>query len=135
VDPEVSKRLFDEEVGAMRGMGRFNGGGFEVVSATYPDLVVRLPHPKGSRRFRFRCNEWDEQPPSVKPVDDAGNELAGEPSGGLFMGLNPGWGLCAPGTREYHGHHTENPWSAHRDSTRLVDIVVRVAFHYRNCTV
>ena len=67
----------------------------------------------------------------MKSVDAEGNELNGEPAGGKFMGLNPGWGLCAAGTLEYHGHHTEDPWSSHQERTTLADIVVRVAHFYR----
>jgi hypothetical protein len=129
VDPAASKRLFDDEVAEMRARARFVET-WAIISATYPDLVVELPHPSGARRrFRFRCDEWDDQAPSVKSVDANGNELANEPVGPLFMGLNTGYGLCAPGTREYHDHHKENPWP--NQSLSLAQIVVRVASHYR----
>jgi len=80
--------------------------------------------------FRFRCDNWDEQPPSVKSVNDDGAEL-NEPAGGKFAGLNTGWGLCAPGTLEYHHHHTEDPWVGHQGQTSLAAIVARVASFYR----
>jgi hypothetical protein len=129
VDPAVSKRLFDEEVAEMGAQARF-AKSWPIISGTYPDLVVDLPHPTGvKRRFRFRCDDWDDQPPSVKSVDAEGNELANEPTGHLWMGLNSGWGLCAPGTREYHAHHTENPWA--NQELSLAEIVVSVAGHYR----
>ena len=132
MDPAVSKALFDDEVTAMRVQARFNGGSWSIVSAEFPDLVVELPHPTGARRrFRFRCTDWDEQPPSIKSVGMDSDELNGQPVGGKFMGLNPGWGLCAPGALEYHGHHTEDPWSAHQGKTTLAEIVVRVATFYR----
>jgi len=132
VDPSVSRALFDREIEVMRGMARYNGGGWEIVSSEFPDLVVEIPHATGARRrFRFSCIDWDEQPPAVKSVDESGSELEGQPSGHLFMQLNTGWGLCAPGTREYHAHHAENPWAQHRDTTSLAQIVVRVASHYR----
>jgi hypothetical protein len=132
VDPSVSETLFDDEVEAMRAMARFSGGGWKIVSAAFPDLVVELPHPSGaSRLFRFRCDDWDEKPPSVKSVNAAGTELPQQPSGPLWGALNTGWGLCAPGTREYHAHHAENPWANHREKMSLARIVVSVASHYR----
>jgi hypothetical protein len=130
VDPAASRRLFDDEVAEMRTQARFIET-WPIVSAAYPDLVVELPHPTGARRlFRFRCDSWDDQPPSVKSVDAEGNELPSEPVGPLFAALSSGYGLCAPGTREYHAHHHENPWANHDLS--LASIVVRVASHYRN---
>jgi hypothetical protein len=132
VDPGVSKALFDEEVSAMRAMARFQGGGWTIVSSDFPDLVVEIPHHSGSRRrFRFRCDDWDEVPPSVKSVNADGDELAQQPTGDRWASLNTGWGLCAPWTREYHAHHSENPWSNHRSEVSLVMIVVNVASHYR----
>lgn len=135
MDPSVSKALFDDEVAKMRAQARFNGGGWEIVTAEFPDLVVEIPHPTGARRrFRFQCDDWDEKPPSVKSVDADGNELAGQPTGHLWMGLNTGWGLCAPGTREYHAHHADNPWANHQGKLSLAEIVVRIASHYRKAS-
>lgn len=132
MDPAVSKKLFDDEIAAMRVQARFNAGSWTIVCAEFPDLVVELPHPTGARlRFRLRCNGWDEQPPSVKSVDANGAELDGQPAGGKFMGLNTGWGLCAPGTLEYHHHHTEDPWTGHQGQTNLGSIVARLASFYR----
>lgn len=135
MDPSASERLFNDEVGAMRAQAIFRAGSWAIVTAGYPDLVVELPHPSGARRrFRLRCDSWDELPPSVKSVGADGNEPVGEPTGGLFMQLNTGFGLCAPGTREYHAHHTDNLWSNHRGHVSLAAIVVRVASHYRDAT-
>jgi hypothetical protein len=132
VDPSVAKTLFDDEVGAMRATARFKRGSWTIVAAEFPDLVVELPHPSGARRrFRLRCDDWDEKPPSVKSVDTDGGELSQQPVGGKWMGLNTGWGLCAQWTREYHAHHTEDPWSSHRGRVSLARIVASVASYYR----
>jgi hypothetical protein len=132
VDPSVSKALFDDEVETMRASARYGEGGWIIVSAAFPDLVVELPHPSGDgRRFRFRCDDWNEKPPSVRSVDAEGNELTGQPVGGKWMQLNTGYGLCAEWTREYHAHHVENPWSAHQERITLARIVASVAAHYR----
>lgn len=129
MDPAVSRKGFDDEVAEMRAQARFTRS-WPILSAEYPDLVVDFPHSTGARRrFRFRCEDWDDLAPSVKSVDAQGNELPNEPVGSLFMGLNSGYGLCTPGTREYHDHHKENPW-ANQDLT-LAEIVLRVASHYR----
>ena len=132
MDPSACKALFDDEVEAMRASARYGSGNGTIVSATFPDLVIELPHHSGARRrFRFRSDDWNEKPPSVKSVDANGNELAGQPAGGKWMQLNTGYGLCAEWTREYHAHHTENPWSAHRERITLARIVTSVASHYR----
>lgn len=132
MDPSVSEALFDEEVGKMRQWVRFKDGRWAIVSATFPDLIVELPHPSGlRRRFRLRCDDWNEKPPSVKSVNAAGEELPSEPTGGKWMRLNTGYGLCAEWTREYHAHHTNNPWSSHQEEITLARIVASVAKHYR----
>jgi hypothetical protein len=131
VDPAVSRELFEAEIEAMRGWARFNGGGWLIAAAEYPQLIVELPHRSGQRRrFLLQCDSWDELPPSVKPLDANGNVVSGVPTGGLFAGLNSGWGLCAVGTREYHQHHLENPWAAHRATHPLRKIVARLGFFY-----
>jgi hypothetical protein len=132
VDPSVSKALFDDEVAKMRASARFREGGWTIVAAVFPDLVVELPHPSGARRrFRFRCHDWNEKPPSVKSVDANGAELPSQPAGGKWMELNSGYGLCAEWTLEYHLHHTENPWSNHQEEITLYRIVASVASHYK----
>ncbi len=132
MDPSASKALFDDEVETMRSWRRFKDGDWTIVSAIFPDLVIEVPHTSGARRrFRFRCDEWDEKPPSVKSVDGDGNELVGQPSGGKWAALNTGYGLCAEWTREYHAHHAENPWSNHQEKITLARIVASVARHYR----
>jgi hypothetical protein len=136
VDPAVSKALFDDEVEAMRRRAFYgNHGSRKIVSAVYPDLVVDLPHPSGvRRRFRFRCDDFDEQPPSVKSVDEAGSVLEGQPTDNYFAGLSTGWGLCKAGTREYHAHHGDDLWANHRGQLTLGKIVDRVATYYRKAS-
>ena len=133
MDPAASEALFEEAVQHMKTMACFERGSWPIVSASYPTLVVELPHPTGYRRFfRFGCENWDETAPSVTSVDADGKVLPGEPRGSLWMGLKTGWGLCVPGTREYHDHHPENPWENHRAGRSLASIVMSVACHYRN---
>ncbi len=126
--PSVSRGLFDEEVQEMRAKVGFTRGGWKIVDAAFPDLVVELPHPYGvQRRFRLRCEDWNEQPPSVKSVDADGNELPGEPTENHFVE----WGFCVAGTREYHDRHPQDPWASHQDELSLAKIVRRIATYYR----
>jgi hypothetical protein len=135
VDPSAAKALFDDEVGTMRSRASFKNGSWTIVSAEFPDLVLELPHPSGARRrFRFRCDDWDDQPPSVKSVDADGTELPEQPTGGKWARLSTGWGLCAQWTREYHGHHSEDAWDSHRRNVPLARIIASVATHYRQAT-
>jgi hypothetical protein len=136
VDPAVSKALFDGEVAELRRLAAYGPRGTRtIISAAYPDLVVELPHPSGARRrFRFCCDDFDEQPPSVKSVDDQGNVLEGQPTENYFIQLPTGWGLCRAGTREYHAHHTEDPWANHRGQLTLRKIVERLATYYRKAS-
>jgi hypothetical protein len=132
VDPAASAALFAAEVELLRGLAMFNGGGLRIDSATYPDLVLDLPHPSGARRrFRLRCDDWNEIAPSVMPIDADGAEMIGQPVGPYWTTLNNYWGLCVPGTREYHQHHTENPWNQHRAAAPLAAIVGKVYHFYR----
>lgn len=135
MDPAASRALFDEEIDPLKRLAMFKGGGLVILSAAYPDLVVELPHPSGKRRrFRLRADNWNELPPSVQPIDADGNDVRGEPSGGYWTTLNGSWGLCVPGTREYHQHHAENPWANHRASTTIANVLGRVYFCYRQST-
>lgn len=132
MDPAASEALFRTEVDQLGGLAMFNGGRLAIESATYPDLILELPHPSGvRRRFRIRADNWNELAPSVQPIDADDNEIRGVPSGGYWTTLNATWGLCVPGTREYHQHHSENPWESHRASTSLATIVGRLYSHYK----
>ena len=132
MDPSASQALFREEVDGLRRLAMFNGGGLVIVADTYPDLVLDFPHRTGvRRRFRVRADDWNDLAPSVLPIDSEGNVVSGQPSGGDWGAINNAWGLCLPGTREYHQHHADNPWSNHRASTSLGAIVLKVYASYR----
>jgi hypothetical protein len=132
VDPTASEAMFRAEVGQLTKLKMFKGGGLVIVSATYPDLIVELPHPSGARRrFRIRADNWNDIAPSVQPVDGDGNVIHGVPSGGYWTNLNSTWGFCVPGTREYHQHHGDNPWDQHRATTTLATVIGRLYTHYK----
>lgn len=132
MDLAASKELFKQAAAQLKANKFLKKMGVQIISSDYPDLIVDMTHPSGAHRlFRFRCDDWNAKPPSVKSVDSEGNELAGEPAGPNFSQLSSGWGLCAVGTREYHEHHQQdNPWHANQVNVSLGDVVFTVASHY-----
>jgi hypothetical protein len=123
VDPAVSEKKFNRELEVLRGDGRgfVTAGGWEFVTASYPELSVIFAHPRSKRRvgFRFLIDSWDEQPPSLALFDpETKAELPWEkwPQGTWAVGNpHPTTGkpfLCLPGIREYHTHssHLTDYW-------------------------
>lgn len=141
MDPEVSKLKFarEQEAIAAASSDFAKSRGWELLPSDYPLIRVVLTHPRSKRRvgFRFLCDGWDEQPPSLSLFDpDTDAELPWErwPQGGWAAG-NPHPGttkpfLCLPGIREYHVHpsHVNEPWAnlRPRETYKLRYIVHRV---------
>ena len=112
--------------------------GWKIASAAYPTLGVVLRHSRSEREleFRFRCDDWDEEPPSLALHDPRdGRELLPTewPRGNGWHHKHPTSGkpfLCLPGIREYHTHrsHVRDRWDGYRlrGTYRLRDIVDRV---------
>lgn len=141
MDPEVSRAKFDTEIAAINDEASSfaKARGWEVVRTEYPVLAVVLTHPRTQRRvgFRFVCDGWNEQPPSLAlfdPKTDADLPWAQWPQGGWSAGdahpVTQKPFLCLPGIREYHVHpsHLDNPWTNYKshDSYKLRYIVHRV---------
>jgi hypothetical protein len=141
VDPAVSKRKFERELEIIRtqAAGFVESAAWDFVSTTYPTLAVVFPNPSTQRRvgFRFLCDDWDDQPPSLSLFDPkTGDDLPWSkwPQQGWPAGqAHPTTGkpfLCLPGIREYHTHssHLNNLWSNLRgkDSYSLRYILHRV---------
>jgi hypothetical protein len=123
VDPAVSEKKFNRELGVLRGDGNgfVTAGGWELATANCPELSVVFTHPRSKRRvgFRFLFDGWDEQPPSLALFDpETKAELPWEkwPQGVWAIGNpHPTTGkpfLCLPGIREYHTHssHLTDYW-------------------------
>lgn len=141
MDPVVSLRKFQSEVQSLQTEAADYAAakGWRILAATYPVLSVALRH-RGSNReieFRYACDGWDEQPPSLSLHDpDDGRDLIWDewPQGGWSVGdPHPSTGkpfLCLPGIREYHTHgsHLSDRWDGYRlrGTYRLRDIVDRV---------
>jgi hypothetical protein len=144
VDVEVSKLKFNREKDLLLGEGKdfVAAQGWEIIEFEYPILAVILTHPKNKRRlgFRFLCDDWDDQPPSLSLFDPASPKVelpwAKWPQKGWNVGDRhahyPKPFLCLPGIREYHSHpnHLGDHWVNYRandrDSYKLRYIVDRV---------
>ena len=141
MDRAVSLRKFEAEVRSLRAEAAPYAAarGWTIVDSTYPTLAVVLRHPSSNREveFRFHCDDWDEQPPSLTlHYPEEGRELSWEdwPRGGWDVHQShTSTGkpfLCLRGIREYHTHssHLNDRWDGYRlqDTYRLRNIVDRV---------
>ena len=141
MDRQVSELKFAKELDAIHTIaGDFLvTRGWEITAEQYPILAVVFTHPKTNRRvgFRFICDNWDEQPPSLVLFDpDTAAELDWSkwPQGVWSVGnSHPITGkpfLCLRGIREYHTHssHLDDHWSNYKphESYQLRYIVDRV---------
>lgn len=127
MDFEVSKLKFDREVEYLTSQGStaVAHNGWRIGAYAYPILDVVFNHQRTSRDvgFRFHCEGWDEQPPSLVLFDpkEPDKVLTWDqwPKGGWNAGVHPrtnGPFLCLPGIREYHTHdsHLDHKWEALR---------------------
>jgi len=141
VDPAVSQRKFDREIELLQGDASriVKEVGWEITAVSFPELAVIFTHPRSNRRvgFRFYCDGWDEQPPSLSLFDpETKIELPWDkwPQGTWSVGNpHPITGkpfLCLPGIREYHIHssHVSDLWDNYKakGSYTLTFIVHRV---------
>ena len=141
MDPAVSFRKFEGEIRSLKAEAADYAAsrGWRITIATYPSLAVALRHPGSQREieFRFACDGWDEQPPSLSLHDpEDGREFTWKEwprDGWDVQASHPSTGkpfLCLPGIREYHTHgsHLSDLWDGYRlrGTYRLRDIVDRV---------
>ena len=141
MDQAVSLRKFESEVRSLEveAADFAAAKGWRIVAASYPVLSVVLRHSGSDREieFRFACDDWDGQPPSLTLHDpEDGRELTWEEwpkDGWVVHELHPSTGkpfLCLPGIREYHTHnsHLNDRWDGYRlrGSYRILSIIDRV---------
>jgi hypothetical protein len=147
MDAEVSKVKFEREKEFVLGAGKefTDANGWEIIQIDFPIIAVVLTRPHDKRRlgFRFTCEGWDEQPPSLTLFDPAlpNEELQWPkwPQAGwqaaAKSATNPKPFLCLPGLREYHRHenHLKDLWDDLRPKPgyALRYIVDRVHQKYR----
>ena len=141
MDSAVSIRKYDRVVDSLTNKAALFVGerGWDVVDVVYPCLSVVFKHPRSGREieFRFNCEGWDEEPPSLTLHNpESGQELCWEnwpKEAWSVLARHPITGkpfLCLRGIREYHTHnrHLNDPWEAYRpmSSYSLLSIIDRV---------
>lgn len=131
--PELSRQLFEEEVGKILGNADLMvDRGWVVLIASYPEFTVAVKHRKTNRIrvFRFVFDEWNDLPPKLSLVDgETLQELPGAmwPTDGLGHWHHTGWisaggistsqpFMCMAGIREYHTHqsHVNDSWENYK---------------------
>lgn len=108
-----------------------------VFSRSYPVLDVGFMSPQGRQlRLKLRCEDWNEQPPSVELLQWDGSELTAMPPSSTNI-FHPGrhpvtqkFFVCMVGTREYHTHpnHVTDHWHKYSQMPeyRLGEIVSQI---------
>lgn len=110
----VARPLFEEDVAHLTDRVAASIG-VVVNSKTWPVLDVTIEH-SIPLRLRFTCDNWSEQPPSIKLLNADGAPFSGKLPGGIFNAGN-GKFICMRGSREYHQHsnHLNDRWESYRD--------------------
>ena len=141
MDKAVSLRKFETEILSLKNEGSayVHAKGWNLTCAEFPMLAVVLKHRRTGREieFRFKCDNWDELPPSLSLHDPKdGRELRWDewPKNAWSVHkTHPSTGkpfLCLHGIREYHTHssHLRDKWEGYRVSGtfHLRDIIDRV---------
>jgi Predicted metal binding domain len=135
--PELSRKLFDEQVAKITGNADLLvDRGWLVLFAVYPELTIAVRHRRTNRVrvFRFLFEDWNDQPPRLSFVD--GETLETLP--GTMWPKSPtsywhatGWQpagsptptaepfMCMAGIREYHTHtsHVTDSWENYKNQS------------------
>jgi hypothetical protein len=132
----ASRALFEQDV-ALLNDSLLQARGWQIFSRSYPLLDIGFSKSNIVRlRVRLRCDDWNDQPPSIEVCDADGKPVAGVPQNmsGIFnTSAHPITGkpfICMRGSREYHTHssHTSDLWSSIKelDAYRLGGIVTQI---------
>lgn len=132
VNRELSERLFLAETGFCENRKLMETRGWVVLVRAYPTLDVQFSaEGKATIRMRALCEDWDDLPPSVELLDEAGTPLPRFPQGiGHSVFNNSAHPrtkrafLCIPGIREYHEHgsHLSDKWDNYRNKKSDYDL-------------
>jgi hypothetical protein len=154
--PELSRGLFEEQIQKiLRNTDLLLDRGWLFLEWEYPWLAIAVRHrnTRKIRVFKFKFNDWDDVPPSLKLVDaETGEDLPGNmwPTGNQSYWHSGGWissagitttlpFMCMPGIREYHTHqsHTSDHWENYKGKQGfdVVGIVIAVTEVFQNSNV
>lgn len=123
--PQLAKARFDKDLAGIDDE-LCAARGWTVFAQEFPLLDLGFKAESGKTlRLRLRCEDWNDQPPSIELFDWEGRLLTGEQmpkppadgKGSIFNGSphtttgNPF--ICMRGTREYHTHssHVGDLWA------------------------
>lgn len=88
-------------------------------------------------RLRFKCDNWDDQPPSIEILNEDGSQWDGRVTGNIFNAgphrFTKRSFICMPGSREYHAIHIEDAWANYKghDGMTLVGVLMTLNTHWR----
>lgn len=129
---ELSERLFLGETAFCDNPTLLEARGWVVHVRSYPTLDIQFSAKEMVPiRVRAICDDWDDLPPSVDLLDEAGTPLARFPQGiGHSVFNNSAHPrtkrpfLCIPGIREYHEHgsHLSDKWDNYKNRKSDYDL-------------
>ncbi|MBY5667383.1 hypothetical protein HFO33_34265 [Rhizobium leguminosarum] len=123
----ISKAEFDRDVGQLdeRTASKYR---WRVLSKAYPIFDVVFGHESARPlRLRFKCEDWDDLPPSIEILNEDGTAPSEIPpnAGSVFHGgPHQDTGkmfVCMRGSREFHTHpsHVHEHWSNYRGTSGM----------------
>jgi hypothetical protein len=133
----ASRALFEEAVKALEDE-LLQARDWQVFAKDYPLLDIGFRREGSVRlRVRLRCDDWNDQPPSIEICDAQGLLTLAMPPNNLSgiwnSSAHPSTGkpfICMRGSREYHTHpsHTADAWATIKslDAYTLGGIVTQI---------
>lgn len=133
-----AKALFDASIGLLD-VRVLAARGWVVHSKLFPELDISFRDPSRQElRLKFRCDDWNDSPPSVALLTPDAAYLSAVPtmrSGNNIFNGGPHDHtrrpfICMIGVREYHTHpsHVGDLWSNYKalDSYTLGNIIEQI---------
>lgn len=121
--PTAAQALFETQVAALT-PALAQRRGWVVHEVSWPMIDCSFTSPQRTTlRVRLRCENWNDQPPSIDLLDADGNYLTrhfSNPTSVYNMSAHPDTArpfVCMAGSREYHTHpsHLTEFWDGFKD--------------------
>lgn len=123
--PAAAKALFEEGIATLS-PALSNRRGWTFHALVFPLIDCSFAaNGRTPLRLQLSCDNWNDQPPSIRLHAADGSLLATppvNPTGVFNPGPHPTTSrpfICMRGAREYHTHpsHVSDPWEALKDSS------------------